>query len=52
MKWDEDTAKYYLERQGIGFKGKSLIANTFNGLTSLSARDYLVHYHGYRQVCG
>ena len=51
MKWDEDTAKHYLERHGHSFKGKLLIAIDYNGLTSLSARDYLINHCGYME-CG
>lgn len=50
MKFDEDTAVHYLERQGISIKDKTIIATTYNGLTSLSARDYLVNYCNYK--CG
>jgi len=49
--WNEKAAIKYLESQGIAFNNKNIVvASGFTGLTSCSARDYLVNHCGYRQV--
>lgn len=50
--WNEKSAIRYLETQGINFNtNKSFsVQSGFKGLTSCSARDYLVNHCGYRQI--
>jgi len=50
--WTENTAMDFLSTRGIKFNtNKVLIAlEGFKGLTSCSARDYLVNHCGYRQI--
>ena len=50
--WTESSAATFLSKNGINFNTNKLFTtqNGFNGLTSCSARDYLVNHCGYRQI--
>lgn len=47
-KWNESSAISFLTSRGADVRGKTIISKGgLKGLTSCSARDYLVNYCGY-----
>jgi len=47
-KWTERTAKAFLEKRGVVFRGKQIIFVNLGGNGGGSAYDYLVNYCGYK----